>query len=98
MNMPTQVSEVSSSTGPNSSSQLEQSEGPEVARSLSPVRDSTVSSTTGDHDPDVVTALLQLMDQAIYDATGERGRIPEIQAAAVQLLDEQFVSVDDLWE
>ena len=96
--MATQVSDVSSSTGLNCSSYQERSNGTEVADPLAPVQNSTVSSTTGDHDPDVVTALLQLMDQAIYDATGERGRIPEIQAAAVQLLDEQFVSVDDLWE
>ena len=98
MNMATQVSDVSSSTGSNSSSHQERSEDAEVAHPLGPVQDNTVSSTTGDHDPDVVAGLVQLMDQAVYDTTGERVRTPEVQAAAVQLLNEQFVSADDLWD
>ena len=96
--MATQVSDVSSSTGLNSSSHQERSDGVEVAHPLGPVQNSTVSSTTGEHDPDVVAALIQLMDQAVYDTSGERLRIPEVQAAAVQLLNEQFISADELWD
>ena len=97
--MATQVSDVSSSTGLNcSSSYQERSNGTEVADPLTPIQDSTVSSTTGDHDPDVVAALILIMEQAVYDTSGERVRNPEVQAAAVQLLDEQFVSADELWD
>ena len=95
--MATQVSDVSSSAGPNCSSHQERSDGVEVVHPLIPVQNSTVSSTTGDHDLDVLAALIQLIDQAVYDMSAERVRIPEVQAAAVQLLDEQFVSADKLW-
>ena len=62
MTMATQVSVVSSSTGPTSSSHQEGSNHAEVAAPLGPVQENTVSSTTGDHDPEVVAALLQLME------------------------------------
>ena len=96
--MDTQVPEVSSTTGCNYSSQQERTSRDGGTRPLGPVQDSTVSSTTGEHDPDVVAALVQLMDNAAFDATGARVRDPEAHAAALQLLDEAFVTVDDLFE
>ena len=91
--MATQVQEVTSTTGQNCSFQHEQTGGAEGA-----VQDRTVSSTTGVHDPAVVAGLIQLMEEAVNDSTAAPVPYPEVHAAALQLLDESFVGMEDLFE
>ena len=91
--MDVQVSEVSS-TSLDFSTESHQTD--EESHPLGSVQDSTVSSTTGVHDPSVVAALVQLLNSSLSSAT--RITHQEVVSAAVQLLDEQIITIDDLWE